>query len=142
MKKFIVVILAIGLIIFIAIQFIPYGHQHTNPAVIQEPNWDSPQTQEIAQRACFDCHSNETKWPWYSYVAPVSWLIQKDVVDGRRNLNFSDWSRVREPNEISEVVSAGWMPPARYLAMHPEAKLTQAEKDALVSGLQATVSGK
>lgn len=110
--------------------------------MVQEPNWDSPQTKELAQRACFDCHSNETVWPWYSNVAPVSWLVQRDVDEGRHHLNFSDWSRVRELDDIPYVVSGGEMPPSQFLIMHPEARLTQAEKDALVKGLQATISGK
>jgi len=139
MKKTIIMIIVGLLVLFGLIQLIPFGHQHTNPAVVQEPNWDSPQTRELAQQACFDCHSNETVWPWYSNVAPVSWLVQRDVNDGRRRVNFSDWGRVREPDEIPEVVEEGEMPLPIFLIMHPEARLTQAEKDALVSGLQATV---
>lgn len=142
MKKKILITLVSLLVVFLLIQLIPYGHQHTNPPVVQEPTWDSPQTREIAQRACFDCHSNETIWPWYSKVAPVSWLVQRDVDEGRRRLNFSDWSRVREPHEISEVVQEGEMPLPIFLIMHPEARLTQTEKDSLVKGLQATISGQ
>ena len=109
---------------------------------MQEPNWDSPQTRELAQRACFDCHSNETIWTWYSNVAPVSWLVQRDVNEGRQRLNFSDWGRVREMDDIPRVVQNGQMPMPIFLIMHPEARLTQAEKDAFVSGLQATIRGK
>jgi mono/diheme cytochrome c family protein len=142
MKRVITIIL-IGLVAgFLLIQLVPYGRQHTNPPVVQEPNWDSPQTRELAQRACFDCHSNESVWPWYSNVAPVSWLVQRDVDEGRRSLNFSAWGRVREPGEIIEVVREGRMPPSQYLITHPEARLTQPEKDALASGLQATVNGQ
>jgi mono/diheme cytochrome c family protein len=140
MKKVLLILMGIAAVIFIGIQFVPYGHQHSNPPVVQEPNWDSSQTRELAQRACFDCHSNETDWPWYSYVAPVSWLIQRDAEVGRRIINFSDWGRVYEPGEIVEVVREGEMPPAQYLLMHPEARLTQAEKDAFISGIQATIS--
>ena len=139
MKK-ILKYVGIGLVaIFILIQFVPYGHQHTNPAVVSEPNWDSPQTRELAKRACFDCHSNETTWPWYSNIAPISWQIQIDVDYGRRALNFSNWARAREVNEIPFAVQRGFMPPSNYLLTHPQAKLTQAEKDALVAGLQATI---
>src|SRR6478735_10619944 len=80
----------------VAIQFVPYGHAHTNPPVRLEPAWDSPQTRELAARACFDCHSNLTKWPWYSNVAPVSWLIQRDVDGGRAALNFSEWNKPQD----------------------------------------------
>lgn len=142
MKKVITIALGSLVVLFVLIQFIPYGHQHTNPPVVQEPNWDSPQTRELAQRACFDCHSNQTVWTWYSNIAPVSWMVQNDVVEGRRYLNFSDWGHVREPYEISEVVRSGWMPPSKYTLMHPEAKLTQAERDALVSGINATIKNK
>ncbi len=78
---------------FLLIQLVPYGRNHTNPPVLQEPNWDSPQTRALAQRACFDCHSNETEWPWYSHVAPVSWLVQRDVEEGREKVNFSTWGQ-------------------------------------------------
>ena len=141
MKKIIFVL--VGLVaIFLLIQLIPYGRQHTNPAVIQEPNWDSQQTRDLAQRACFDCHSNETVWPWYSNIAPASWLNQHDVEEGRQKLNFSDWARAREKDEIVEVIQDGRMPMPIYLIMHPEAKLSVEEKDALITGLQATIFGK
>jgi glutaredoxin len=81
-------------VLLILIQFIPVAH--TNPPVTREIQWDSLQTRALAQRACFDCHSNETVWPWYAYVAPVSWRIANHVYDGRRRLNFSEWDR---PNE-------------------------------------------
>jgi hypothetical protein len=142
MKRIIIIILAVLLGAFVLIQLIPYGRQHTNPPVVQEPNWDSPQTRELAQRACFDCHSNESVWPWYSNVAPVSWLVQHDVDEGRRYLNFSDWGRVREMDDIPRVVQGGQMPPSQFLIIHAEARLTQAEKDALVSGLQTTIRGQ
>ena len=62
--------------------FVPYGRDHVNPPVGAEPSWDSPETRALARQACFDCHSNETEWPAYSTVAPVSWLIQHDVSEG------------------------------------------------------------
>src|SRR5574340_945670 len=76
---------------FLLIQLVPYGRNHTNPPVTGEPRWDSPQTRALAARACFDCHSNETKWRWYSNIAPISWLIQRDVDSGRaRQLHLHD----------------------------------------------------
>jgi hypothetical protein len=111
---------------------------------VSEPDWDSPQTRELAQRACFDCHSNETVWPWYSNIAPVSWLVQHDVDEGREYVNFSDWGNARELDELGEVVYEGEMPMSNYLLTHPEARLTDAERAALAQGLQATagVSGE
>jgi hypothetical protein len=106
--------------------------------VRQEPGWDSSQTRALASRACFDCHSNETKWPWYSHVAPVSWLVQRDVELGRGTLNFSEWDRPQEGAEAVEAVQEGEMPPRIYLVAHPEARLPPAEYRQLVAGLAAT----
>lgn len=133
--------IALGLVgLFVLIQLVPYGRNHNNPPVVQEPAWDSPQTRELARRACFDCHSNETVWPWYSNVAPASWLIQHDVEEGRRKLNFSEWNRRQnELDEITEVIQEGEMPPIYYVLLHPEANLSQQEKEALIAGLRATI---
>jgi len=140
MKKLIFWVAVALLAVIIIVQLLPYGRNHTNPAVIQEPNWDSPQTRQLAQRACFDCHSNETVWPWYSNIAPVSWLVQKDVDEARRHLNFSEWTgRIREADEIAEVVAEGEMPPSKYLLMHSQARLSPSEKEALMRGLNTSV---
>ena len=133
------IILIIVLVLFI--QLIPYGKNHANPALLSEPKWDSSQTRSLAQRACFDCHSNETVWPWYSNVAPVSWLIYRDVEEGRRKMNFSDWGTyfLKESNEIASVLNEGEMPPVQYLLMHKTARLSAAEKSQLVDGLIKTI---
>ena len=132
-----IVLIVLGL--FVLIQLVPYGRNHTNPAVAQEPAWDSAQTRELAKRACFDCHSNETTWPWYSNVAPVSWLLQHDVEDGRRRLNFSEWNlRQRGADEAAKTVQNGSMPRWFYIPLHPQANLSAADKAALIKGLQAT----
>ena len=122
----------------VAIQLVPYGRAHDNAAVVAEPNWDSPRTRELAKRACFDCHSNETTWPWYSNVAPASWLIQSDVDEGRRALNFSEWGGRDEAREAAETVREGEMPPSYYTWLHGTAKLSDAEKDELIQGFLAT----
>jgi hypothetical protein len=124
-----------GLVLFGLIQLIPYGRDHTNPPVLQEPNWDA-QTRAIAQRACFDCHSNETVWTWHSNIAPVSWLVQRDVDQGRDELNFSEWEAgENDAEDIAEVILEGEMPLPIYLIMHPEARLSEAEKMQLINGL-------
>jgi hypothetical protein len=129
------IIVLIGLVLFVLIQLIPYGRSHTNPPVVQEPTWDA-QTRAIAKKACFDCHSNETVWLWYSNIAPVSWLVQRDVDEGRRKLNFSDWGRAgTETGDLAEVVQGGEMPPIQYTLIHPTAKLNAAEKQTLIQGL-------
>lgn len=131
------IVLAVVVLIGLA-QLVPYGRNHTNPPVVQEPNWDSPQTRELAVRACFDCHSNQTVWRWYSNIAPASWLIQRDVEEGRRRLNFSDWSAPRrERREMGESIMEGNMPPWYYLPIHPEAVLTAQEKNQLATALNS-----
>jgi mono/diheme cytochrome c family protein len=129
----------------IGIQLVPYGRNHTNPPVVSEPNWDSPETRELAVRACFACHSNESVWPWYSNVAPVSWLVQRDVNEGRETLNFSEWGsggEGEEGGEMAETIREGEMPPAVFLITHPEARLTDAELQQLTQGLIATGGGE
>jgi hypothetical protein len=71
------VVIAMGVLILA--QLVPYG-RNPNPPVQQEPPWNLAETRVLTERACFDCHSNETRWPWYSNVAPVSWLVQRDVM--------------------------------------------------------------
>ncbi len=122
-------------VILILIQFIPVNR--TNPAVVREPIWDSPETRALAVRACFDCHSNETKWPGYAYFAPVSWLIINDVDEGRKHFNMSDW-KPGDGDEAAAEVRKGNMPMWRYTLMHSEAKLTDAEKQKFIAGLIAT----
>lgn len=148
-----VLLVLVGLI---AIQFVPVNRD--NPPVVSEPKWDSPQTKALAERACYDCHSNETKWPWYSNIAPVSWLVARHVHEGRSELNFSELGarsnsgeaeeegedgegrkggEGMEVDEITEVILKGEMPMPQYVLMHPEAKLTDAETKALIAGLEA-----
>jgi len=130
-------ILLWAIIVGVVIQVVPFGRQHTNPPIVKEPAWDSPQTRALAKRACFDCHSNETTWPWYSSVAPVSWLTQRDVNGGRRHLNFSEWNTPqRHAGHAAEEIQKGDMPLWFYLPMHPDARLTDAEKATLVAGFQ------
>jgi hypothetical protein len=124
----------------LVIQFVPYGRDHRNPPVRAEPTWDSAQTRALAVRACFACHSNQVEWPWYSNVAPFSWLTQRDVEEGRRALNFSEWDRPQEEaGEAAETVREGEMPPVLYRLAHPNAQLSEAETQALVQGLVATI---
>jgi hypothetical protein len=123
---------------FLAIQLVPYGRDHDNPPVTAEPSWDSALTRDLTVRACYDCHSNETVWPWYSNVAPVSWLVQRDVDEGREELNYSEWNRAHEGGESAETVREGSMPPRSYLLTHPDARLTDAELAALENGLATT----
>ena len=125
---------------FAAIQFVPYGRDRVNPPVGAEPTWDSPDTRALAKQACFDCHSNETEWPAYSRVAPVSWLIQHDVSEGRAVLNFSEWQRPQEEaTEAAEEVLEGEMPLQMYQLMHAHARLSAADRERLARGLERTL---
>lgn len=140
MKK---ILLAL-VVLFVLIQFIPYGKDHTNPPVIAEPNWDSPRTKELFMRACGDCHSNETKWPWYSNIAPLSWSIYHHVVEGREHFNVSMWGHQKknEGEDAAEEVEEGEMPLKSYLLAHPEARLSDSEKKELIEGLKKTFGEK
>ena len=108
----------------------------TNPPVTAEPAWDSPQTRVLAQRACFDCHSNETVWPWYDRMPFGSWIAAFDTIRGRRALNFSEWRTGGRVREIAESIQGGSMPPAIYTLMHATAILNDQEKQQLIQGLQ------
>ena len=120
----------------VAIQLVPYGRDHINPPVTGEPAWDSPQTRALARQACFDCHSNETEWPAYASIAPASWLVQRDVSEGRAVLNFSEWTRPQEgAKEAAEEVREGEMPPAAYTLVHAHARLSPANRGRLAEGL-------
>ena len=129
--------------VFLVMQVIPYGRTHSNPRTLKEPAWDSPRTRELAKRACFDCHSNETRWPWYADVAPFSWVVQRDVEAAREVINFSSWN-VEFPLAAtsSSSVLTGNMPPAKYRMAHPEADLSPQETQELARGLDATIKGE
>jgi hypothetical protein len=128
------------LVLAIGIQFIPYGRSHTNPPVIAEPPWDSLGTRELFFKACADCHSNETVWPWYSHIAPVSWLLEWDVTRARGDFNISEWghSDQSEAGKAAETIQKAGMPPWIYTIPHPKACLSLPEKEELITGLIAT----
>lgn len=126
-------------LLLIVIQFIPVNR--TNPAVTREVKWNAPETRVLAQRACFDCHSNETVRPWYDRIAPVSWLVANHIAEGRAELNFSAWDQSNADfDEIKRVVDRGEMPMGQYTLLHQSAKLSATEKAALLDGLQATLA--
>lgn len=117
------------------IQVIPVDH--SDPPVgslVPAP----PSALAVLRKSCWDCHSNETKWPFYAQVAPVTWLVTHDVYDGRRNINFTTWSEYWEEDqgvlirEVGEMVFKGKMPPWFYLPMHPSARLSGSEKQLIL----------
>jgi hypothetical protein len=137
MKKKIIIWVIIAIVVLgLLIQLFPLPGRGHNPAVIAEPKWDSPQTAALVKRACYDCHSNQTVWPWYSYVAPVSWLVYRDVEEGRSHLNFSEWNRPQlGAGEMVQAIQSGKMPPLQYRPLHPSAQLSSAELQQLITGL-------
>ena len=139
-KSLTAIISLVVLGLMLVAQLVPYGRDHQNPPLVAEPVWNSSTTRTLAERACFDCHSNQTRWPWYSHVAPMSWLVQSHVDEGRQVLNFSDWNRGNsEADEAAEAVREREMPPRSYLLLHPEARLTDAEREQLALGLDASL---
>lgn len=130
MKKALVIALLVLLAVAIAIQLV--RPERDNPDVVALVVVDDPQVEQILRRACFDCHSHETRWPWYSAVAPASWLVVHDVEEAREHLNFSNW----EPDphlfeEICEEVGEGHMPLKKYLALHPDARLSEGDRETI-----------
>ena len=122
--------------------------QFTNPARNNPPlppggdisatNPPPPQIAAQLRASCYDCHSDETKWPWYSHIAPVSWLVVSDVNDGRERLNFSDWPHAlperaaKRLERMSEELDYKDMPPAKYTIIHADARLTDDQRKQLI----------
>jgi hypothetical protein len=139
MKKTLKWIFGAGVVTFALLQFT--NPARTNPPVVHDflaTNMPPPKIAATFRAACYDCHSHETKWPWYSHVAPVSWLVASDVKEGRRHVNFSDWP-VDDPDRatrwlenISEQVGYKEMPPIQYTLIHADARLTAAEREQLI----------
>lgn len=126
--------------VFVVIQFVPVAR--SNPAVAAEV-LAPPAARAVLRRACYDCHSNETVWPWYSKVAPVSWLVARDVAKGRDELNFSTWEQYtskrqdKKLQEILEEITEGEMPPWFYLSVHRDAVLSAEDTAVLRSWVLA-----
>jgi len=136
MKKSLKISLAIVIVILIVIQFIPSNRPENISGRFQENiqiQNAGNEVMTILKTSCFDCHSNQTVYRWYAYVAPVSWLIAHDVSKGREALNFSDWNSydkrklVRKLGDIKEQITKKEMPLSIYTLMHPDAKLNQAQ---------------
>lgn len=137
-KKTLLWAIGIGAAVFVLIQLVPYGRSsHSNPPAPDAFRWTDPQAETIARTSCYDCHSNETKWWWATDVAPFSWLVQHDVSDGRDHLNFSDRASIPSPDELAEGIDDG-MPPLQYTLLHPNARLSDAQKKTLINGYAAS----
>jgi Haem-binding domain len=143
MRRFVKPVLLAAAGIAIAIQLVPYGWWHENPPVTQDAPWPSEQVRDLAVGACYDCHSNETDWPVYSYVAPMSWLVRRDVESGRDELNFSTWDDDDgDADDAAETIEEGSMPPSQYTLLHPAARLSDEEEADLIAALEAMDDGR
>jgi hypothetical protein len=148
--------LIVGFIVLIAlIQFVPT--QHSNPPAADPVVFADPNAEAIARRACYDCHSNQTVWPWYAYIAPFSWYTINHVAEGRAQLNFSDvaatltqaragdedgeQTTVAElAEESAETINKNEMPPAYYTLIHTDAILSAADKATLIAGINQALA--
>lgn len=132
-------VIKIGILAFAAVFLLSQAIRtdRSNPPVAADISCD-PQIKLLLHRACYNCHSNETVWPWYSNLAPVSWLVASDVREARQHVNFSDWgdydssTRVYKLKGIAEVVQEGEMPLWYYSIMHKEARLDSAQRDRII----------
>jgi hypothetical protein len=138
-RRRILVRAGLGLLaVAVLLQLVPYGRDHTNPAVTEDAPWPDGRSRELATAACYDCHSNQTRWPPQSFVAPFSWMVARDVSQGREALNFSTWDEDDgEADDAAEAVADAEMPPLRYVLAHPDAALSEAERQVLVEALEA-----
>jgi cytochrome c551/c552 len=132
--------IAVGALLALgAMQFVRF--ERTNPPVTADIRV-AADVKSVLRRACYDCHSNETVWPTYSQIAPVSWLLHRDVIVGREELNFSSWEslppekRAKKTKKIGKEVADGEMPPWFYTPLHPQASLSAADKQLLQSWVQ------
>ena len=130
-------VVLVALVAFAVLQVLPLGRDHSNPPITAEPVWITRDAREVAVAACYDCHSNETRWPWYTDVIPWSWMTERDVERGRAELNFSEWDKPQPALATAdETLADDSMPPWRYLLLHPDVVLSDAEKESLVRALR------
>jgi hypothetical protein len=134
-------LLVLIVVLLVVIQFVPVkapsNKVSTNNDMVSVEKLDG-NVSAILKTSCYDCHSNQTYYPWYSHVAPVSWLVANDVKEGRAKLNFSDWElnnkrrKIRQLEDIKDQIQQGEMPMSIYTVIHKKAKLTESQKQLLV----------
>jgi hypothetical protein len=129
------------LLLAVLLQLLPFGRLGADPPVTRDAPWPDGRARELAVAACYDCHSNQTRRPLYGRVAPFSWLVARDVEQGREKLNFSTWEAGGDAHDAAETIVEGSMPPRRYLLLHPDADLSEAERRRLVEVLEGMGGG-
>jgi mono/diheme cytochrome c family protein len=129
---------AVLLLVFLALQLVPYGWTKTNPPVTAAAPWPNEQAESVARTSCYACHSNETEWPAYSYVAPMSWLVRNDVEGGREEMNFSEWDEdsADTAEDSEDEIVEGRMPLPNYRRIHRDAQLSDQEAAVLIDALE------
>lgn len=146
-RRNIFIVVGVIVVLGIIVEIIPWGNiipafAETNPPVQTQIQWNNANTEQLVKMACYDCHSNETVWPWYAHITPVSWLVAHDTNEGRQRLNFSTQSANQiNPNELVEQIQRGSMPKGIYTIMHPAANLSAEQKAELIAGIQASLHG-
>jgi mono/diheme cytochrome c family protein len=135
---------ALGLLaLLVVVQLVPYGRAHTHPHATREARFATASTQRLFDGACADCHSDHTSWPVYSNIAPMSWLVQRDVDDGRRRMNLSEWDKNQpELGEVEESILGGGMPPLQYKVVHGKGRLSSAQRRQLAAGFRALFASR
>jgi mono/diheme cytochrome c family protein len=141
MRLILKIVVVIGIVTFIVIQFFQPGKnvgEITQNHIFKQEQLPE-NVQQVFQNACMDCHSNNTKYPWYNKIAPVSWILNKHVTEGKNELNFSEWGemdafdKIGALEDIRQEVERKTMPLKGYVAMHKEAKLTDEQREALIA---------
>jgi mono/diheme cytochrome c family protein len=123
---------ATGLVLLLIAQLVPYGRSHANPRPTQRAKLPGGPGRELFAGACADCHSDKTTWPWYSNVAPASWLVQNDVDGGRKRFNVSRWDQPQPgSDEVIRQIAGKGMPLTQYKVIHKDARLSDAERTQL-----------
>lgn len=139
------IIVIVIIVLLIGIQFVPVSK--TNPPVTGEIKAPE-EVMQVLRTSCYDCHSNEVEWPWYSNVAPASWLVVYDVNEAREHMNFSEWQsysaedQAEDIEEIWEEIEEGEMPLWYYLIAHSEAELSENDKETIKNWVHSTSSNQ
>jgi len=131
------------LALLVLIQLVPYGRAHKDPRATRQAQFANASTQRLFDGACADCHSDHTSWPVYSNIAPISWLVQRDVDDGRRVMNLSEWDKDQpELGEVERSILRGGMPPLQYKVVHGKGRLSSAQRRQLAAGFRALFASR
>jgi hypothetical protein len=128
-----------GVVLFGVIQLIPYRPPQGQAPAVNSFRWQSPAAEALARAACYDCHSDETRVWWAVKVAPFSWLARSDIDEAKHHFNFSAWNGRLTVAKMRQALAHG-MPPWQYTVAHPDARLSEVQKQELLQGFQAALS--